>query len=223
MTGGRTAARRRIAAAGVAVLAAAALAGCPARAPRSPREEVVAKPTPTPRPSPTRRPRPRATPLPSPLPRPSPTQLPAPFSGPTRDVTREPLTRGVDSRTPMPTARALETAERARVELQSGTTERAIELADEALRISPATVPAWVVRARALLAEGSPELARGDLDHAATLDPDAAWMAEIVALTGATYEAEGKKEGALAAYRRAVVIFPANQTARDGLRRLSGP
>jgi hypothetical protein len=184
-------------------------------------------PPPTPSPSPTRtprKPRPKPTPTPTAVmsPVPSPGAL-VPFSAATRDVTREPLTRTISERTPVPTARSLETAERARIELQSGTTDRAIELADEAIRLSPESVAPWVIRARALLAEGSSELARQDLDHASTLTPEAAWMAEIIAVTGATHEAEGRTDAALASYRRAVVIFPANQTARDGLRRLSAP
>src|SRR5581483_1220038 len=228
---------RALAALCIAVVAAATASGtgCGARRPTAREPEEIA--TPPPRPSPTRRPRPRPTPRPTPtstwLPAPNAPEQPlatppgaaSPGAYPAggRDVTREPFTRAIDARTPEPTARALEAADRARVELESGTTGRAIDLADEALRISPNSVPAWVVRARALLAEGSPGLARSDLDHAATLSPDPAWMAEIVALQGATLEAEGKNEAALAAYRRAVVTFPANRTARDGLRRLSSP
>jgi tetratricopeptide (TPR) repeat protein len=211
---------------------ALSLAACPRRPVRPPEvDQLAPSPSASPSPSPTRKPRPRPTPSPTPTPAPSPTFGLEPGASLTPslgvdgagDATRGPLTRGIDSRTPISTARALETAERAQIELQRGTTDRAIELADEALRLSPVTVPAWVVRARALLAEGSPSLARADLEHAATLSPNPAWMAEIVALTGATHEAEGRQEAALAAYRRAVVIFPANQTARQGLRRLSGP
>jgi hypothetical protein len=190
------------------------------------REAEVATPTPTPSATPRkprRTPAPRPTPTVSPPPAPTPMGGAVPFSAATRDLTREPLTRTIDERTPAPLARSMEAAERARIELQSGTTGRAIELADEAIRLSPTSVAPWVVRARALLAEGSVELARADLEHAQTLSPDASWMAEIVAMSGATYEAEGRTDLALASYRRAVVIFPANQTARDGLRRLSGP
>lgn len=205
-------------------------------------------PSPTPRPTP-RKPRPRRSPTPTPLPSLSPgatpeilTGVPSPAPGesvvpatpqmlevtpsgpmPSRDTTSEPFTQGIGEGTSSQTARALETAERARIELQSGTTAHAIELSDDAIRISPRTIPAYVVRARAHLAEGETDLARADLAQASKLSPDRAWLAEIVAVTGTTYEADGKKEEALAAYGRAVLIFPGNKTARAGLRRLAGP
>ena len=221
--------------------------GC--RKPPAMVEEVVT-PTPSPTPSPTpRKPRPRRSPTPTPLPSGSPEATPeisvgapSPSPGesvvpatsqalevtpsgpmPSRDTTSEPFTQGISEGTSSQTARALETSERARIELQSGTTARAIELSDDAIRLSPRTIPAYVVRARAHLAEGETDLARADLDQAAKQSPDRAWLAEIVAVTGATYEADGKKEEALAAYSRAVLIFPGNKTARAGLRRLAGP
>jgi hypothetical protein len=209
-----------LAAIAAAILVATQWAACappPSRTARGPEVETPT-PTRTPPPRTKRRPRPTLSATPGPSPIPIRTAQPPPLA----DVTREPLTRGIAAATPTTTARSLETAERARIELQHGTTGRAIELADEALRLAP-TAPALVVRARALLAEGSPELARADLDRAAKLSPNPAWRAEIVAVTGATREAEGNLDAALTAYRQAVVIFPANQTARDGLRRLSSP
>lgn len=196
-------------AAAFAVVAMIAAGGC-----RGAREhdEAVRLPvvTPTPRPTP-KKPRPRASGLPKPSPSPS----------ATRDPTREPLTRQIDDHTPPRKAKSLELAEHARTELQSGTTESAIELANQALASWPTSVPAYVIRARAYLAEGSTPLARADLERAAKLSPEPAWSAEIVALTGVVQESDGHRDAAIVAYKRAVVLFPANQTAREALRRLS--
>ena len=142
---------------------------------------------------------------------------------PGHDVTREPLVRMVDEKTPPTTISAYQNTERARAELASGTTDRAIALLDEAVVLAPQAVPPYVVRARAYLAEGSTDLARSDLARAAKLSPDRAWTAEIIALTGATEEAEGNRDAAIESYTRAVVLFPGNQTARDALRRLAPP
>jgi tetratricopeptide (TPR) repeat protein len=139
------------------------------------------------------------------------------------DVTRRPLTIAIRWDTPPAEAQALRFAEKAREEVERGTTERAIELLDAAIRSSPQSVPPYVVRAQVLLAEGSLEQARADLEKAAGLEPGWAWLAEIVALRGAVYEVEGDRDAALASYRRALRISSANQTARESLARLVGP
>ena len=69
---------------------------------------------------------------------------------------------------------------------------------------------------------GSIEPARQDLERAEALEPAAPWLAETVAIYGATYEIEGRPDAALAAYRRALRIYPANRTSKEALRRLTG-
>lgn len=118
---------------------------------------------------------------------------------------------------------ALEMGELARLELEAGTTVRAFDLLDAAIRREPGLVELYVVRAHAHLAEGSAELARADLRRASELAPDTPWLAEIIAAGGAADEIEGRTDGALAAYRRALRLYPANQTARAALRRLAAP
>ena len=99
----------------------------------------------------------------------------------------------------------------------------AFDLLDPAIRREPGLMELYVVRAHAHLAEGSAEPARADLRRAAELDPDAPWLAEIIAAGGAADEIDGRLDAALAAYRRALRIYPANQTARAALRRLAQP
>jgi Tfp pilus assembly protein PilF len=190
--------------AGAAILAGAALA-CGARS-RHMGEMLGPTPTPTPSARPRPTPRPRAT-----------NQA---GTAPTRDVTHEPLTRMIDARTPPSMANAIETAERGRRELDSGTTDRAIELLDESIRLAPQLGPAYVLRAKAHLAEGASASARADLDRAAKLSPDPVWMAEIIAVGGAVYEVQGNSDAAVGAYRRALGVYPGNATAQAALRRL---
>jgi len=135
-------------------------------------------------------------------------------------VTREPLTRLIDECTPDDAASALQLAERARGELDRGTTDRAVDLLERAIRIAPRSVPPYVLLARVDLADGQPERARGHLSRAAALSPDPVWLAEIVALNGVSYEAEGNNDAAIAAYTHALQIFPANRTAGEALGRL---
>jgi tetratricopeptide (TPR) repeat protein len=118
---------------------------------------------------------------------------------------------------------ALELGDRARSELESGTIVRALELLDAAIAMEPELPELYVVRAQAFLAEGSTERARQDLRRGGELRPDAAWLAEIIAANGAAYEIEGRLDAALVAYRRALRVYSANQTARDALRRLAEP
>ena len=118
---------------------------------------------------------------------------------------------------------ALRFAEQARRELEKGTTSRAFVLLDAAIERSPDSVAPYVIRARAFLAEGSAARARSDLHRAVDLEPSPAWLAEAVAVNGEAFELEGNTDAAVAAYRRALSISAANVTARDALRRLSGP
>lgn len=117
-------------------------------------------------------------------------------------------------------ATAYRLAEQAGSELDRGTTDRAIELSQRAIKLNERAFPAYLVLARANVAEGLSGEARNVLARAAEQQPDPVWLAEIVAQNGATWEAEGKPEAAIAAYRRALAIYPANQTAREALARL---
>ncbi|MBM4266691.1 MAG: tetratricopeptide repeat protein [Deltaproteobacteria bacterium] len=206
MAAGSIATRSRPPAVVLALLAVGALAAC---AP-----DVVRGPAP----------RRRAAPLAPPI-ETEPTRLPPDrVTGPTpvgTDVTRESLTARITVETPKSEAMALRLAQRAREELDGGTTTQAIELLDEAIKDSPATIPPYVIRAQAYLAEGSIDRARADLEKAARRDPSAPWLAEVVALNGELLEIEGNQDGAIAAYRRALRISSANQTAREALRRLA--
>lgn len=168
--------------------------------------------------------RPEPTPAPSVTPRPkgkgpvaSPTRTPATE----RDTTRDPLTRLVAENTSSRDAAALKVGDRARVELDSGTTDEAFELLDAAIESSPKLQPLYVLRAKAFLAEGNAEMARADLDRAAALPAPTAWVAEAAAMRGAAFEVQGNKTEAIAAYRRAQKIFPGNLTAKDALKRLA--
>ena len=171
------------------------------------------------------RPKPEASPAPSVTPRPGRTRAPSPTPTRTpaseRDMTREPLTRMVTVNTTARDASSLKLADRARSELDGGTTEKAFELLDAAIEGSPKLAPPYVLRARAFLAEGNAEAAREDLDKAAALPAPTAWVGETAAVRGAVFEAEGNRTEAIAAYRRALRIYPANQTAREALKRLT--
>ncbi len=137
------------------------------------------------------------------------------------DLTREPLTSAITLEMDDDEAMALRLAERARQELDDGTTTRALELLDAAIDKEPDSVPPYVIRAQAFLIEGDTSRARDDLQEAVDLEPRPHWLAEIVAVNGSILEHEGNRDGAIAAYRRALQISSANVTARDALRRLS--
>lgn len=167
--------------------------------------------------------KPEETPAPRVTPRRTRTPLPTPSRTPVpeRDTTREPLSRMITDNTTARDASSLKLADRARAELDSGTTDKAFELLDAAIQASPKLAPPYVLRARAFLAEGNTEAARADIDKAAALPAPTAWVAEIAAVRGSIFEVEGKTTEAISAYRRALRIFPGNQTAKDALRRLN--
>jgi tetratricopeptide (TPR) repeat protein len=171
--------------------------------------------------------RPERRPPPPPRPTPEPVSTPAPTKARAkpipRDITRLPLTRLIDSKTPEAAADALRLAEQARVRLDKGTTDEAIELCERAINESPRTVAPYVILARAYLAEGQVEQARDTLQKASALQPSAAWLAEVVALNGVILESGGNRDAAGAAYRRALEIFAGNQTAREALARMKKP
>lgn len=188
----------------LAIVLALALVDCaPRRRSKSP------EPTPAPRASAT--PRPKAK-----RPAPTPSRTPAPE----RDPTREPLARLVTTGTSSRDAAALKLGDRARIELDGGTTDEAFELLDMAIESAPKLQPLYVLRARAYLAEGNAEMARADLDRAAALPAPTAWVAEAAAMRGAVFEVQGNRTDAIAAYRRALRIFPGNLTAKEALKRL---
>jgi hypothetical protein len=173
-------------------------------------------------------------PLPTPAPTASPTPTPIPLvhrlvdpaaepTPPAGDPTRAPLTEGLKPNVPPSLVSALQMGDLARRELEAGTTVRAFELLDTAIRMEPEVMELYVVRAQAYLAEGSTDRARADLARASELHPDAAWLAEIIAATGAAFEIDGRIDAALVAYRRALRVYSANQSARDALRRLAEP
>lgn len=188
------------------VLLAIALLDCGQTRRRS-RRRAVARPAPTATPKAVKKPATR--------------KAPARKPAPTHDITRDPLTRLVTASTSARDAASIKLAERARQELDSGTTEEAFELLDTAIENSPRLAPAYVLRARAYLAQGATVQARSDLDKAASLPAPTAWVAEAAAVRGTMFELEGNRSEALAAYRRALRIYPANQTARDALKRLT--
>lgn len=166
--------------------------------------------------------RPEPTPAPSATPRakgkgPVPSRTPMPE----RDTTRDPLTRLVTDTTSSRDAAALKLGDRARVELDSGTTDEAFQLLDGAIEAAPKLQPLYVLRAKAFLAEGNADMARADLERAAALPAPTPWIAEAAAMRGAAFELQGNKTEAIAAYRRALKIFPGNLTARDALKRLA--
>lgn len=166
--------------------------------------------------------RPEPTPAPSATPRPkgkgpSATRTPIPD----RDTTRDPLTRLVTDNTSSRDAAALKLGDRARVELDSGTTDEAFQLLDTAIESAPKLQPLYVLRAKAFLAEGNADMARADLERAAALPAPTPWIAEAAAMRGAAFEVQGNKTEAIAAYRRALKIFPGNLTAKDALKRLA--
>ncbi|HEY8517757.1 MAG TPA: tetratricopeptide repeat protein [Candidatus Binatia bacterium] len=168
------------------------------------RRKMVTRPTPTATPRPDKK-------------RPAPTPTRAP-----RDITRDPLTRLITESTPSRDVSALRLAERAREELDEGTTDSAFELLDTAIKNAPTLQPPYVLRARAYLAEGATQQARSDLDKAASLPAPTAWVAEAAAVRGMMFELEGNRSEAIAAYRRALRIFPGNVRAREALKRLTG-
>ena len=168
-------------------------------------------------------PEPRGTPgldefpLESPSP---PTLAPTPNRRGIRDRTRDPLAWSIHGGTTPSQAAAMRLVDRARGELEAGTAGRAFELLDEAVRADPNCVPAYLTRAQASLLVGSTGEARRDLQAAVLLEPKGAWLAELVAVNGEVYEVEGDQDSAIASYRRALGIYPANRTARVALSRL---
>jgi Flp pilus assembly protein TadD len=196
---------------GLAIVGATAPACAPPRAPARPPREMA--------------PRATARPMPTPVP-PTVHRLGEPGAAPTplaADATQSPLTSRLGVNDPKNVVSALQMGDLARRELEAGTTVRAFELLDAAIQMAPERMELYVVRAQAHLAEGSSEPARADLQRAAELQPDAAWLAEIIADNGAADEIEGRPDRALVAYRRALRLYPANQTARAALQRLSEP
>jgi tetratricopeptide (TPR) repeat protein len=187
----------------LAILLALALVDC------APERRTRRRPAPTPAPSATPRPKGKAAP--------APTRTPLPE----RDTTRDPLTRLVTDNTTSRDAAALKLGDRARVELDSGTTDEAFQLLDTAIESAPKLQPLYVLRAKAFLAEGNADMARADLERAAALPAPTPWIAEAAAMRGAAFEVQGNKTEAIAAYRRALKIFPGNLTARDALKRLA--
>lgn len=161
-------------------------------------------------------------PLRTPAPRP-PQRLGEPRAAPAPDRTREPFSARIGRTTPARTRAAFRLADRARRELESGTTAAALDLIDRAIDLLPNTAAFYVVRAQAHVAEGSAAAARSDLERAAALHPSPPWLAEAVATNGAIEESAGHLGAAQAAYRRALQIDPANRSARRALRRLAGP
>jgi Tfp pilus assembly protein PilF len=136
------------------------------------------------------------------------------------DRTRDPLAWSISAGTPRHEAAAMRLVDRGRAELEAGTTDNALDLLDEAIRLDPGCVPAYIARAQASLLVGATRGARIDLDRAAAQQPRGPWLAEVVAVEGEVYETEGRNDAAIAAYRRALVIHPANRTARKALSRL---
>lgn len=187
----------------LAILLALALVDC------APERRTRRRPAPTPAPSATPRQKGKAAP--------APTRTPLPE----RDTTRDPLTRLVTDNTTSRDAAALKLGDRARVELDSGTTDEAFQLLDTAIESAPKLQPLYVLRAKAFLAEGNADMARADLERAAALPAPTPWIAEAAAMRGAAFEVQGNKTEAIAAYRRALKIFPGNLTARDALKRLA--
>lgn len=187
----------------LAILLALLLVDC------APERRTRRRPAPTPAPSATPRPKGKAAP--------APTRTPLPE----RDTTRDPLTRLVTDNTTSRDAAALKLGDRARVELDSGTTDEAFQLLDTAIESAPKLQPLYVLRAKAFLAEGNADMARADLERAAALPAPTPWIAEAAAMRGAAFEVQGNKTEAIAAYRRALKIFPGNLTARDALKRLA--
>lgn len=186
----------------LAILLALVLVDC------TPERRTKRRPEPTPAPSATPRPKGK---------RPSATRTPIPD----RDTTRDPLTRLVTDNTSSRDAAALKLGDRARVELDSGTTDEAFQLLDTAIESAPKLQPLYVLRAKAFLAEGNADMARADLERAAALPAPTPWIAEAAAMRGAAFEVQGNKTEAIAAYRRALKIFPGNLTAKDALKRLA--
>ena len=186
----------------LAIVLALALVDC------TPERRTKRRPVPTPAPSATPRPKGKG---------PSATRTPIPD----RDTTRDPLTRLVTDNTSSRDAAALKLGDRARVELDSGTTDEAFQLLDTAIESAPKLQPLYVLRAKAFLAEGNADMARADLERAAALPAPTPWIAEAAAMRGAAFEVQGNRTEAIAAYRRALKIFPGNLTAKDALKRLA--
>jgi tetratricopeptide (TPR) repeat protein len=186
----------------LAILLALVLVDC------APERRTKRRPAPTPAPSVTPRPKSKG---------PAPSRTPMPE----RDTTRDPLTRLVTDNTSSRDAAALKLGDRARVELDSGTTDEAFQLLDTAIESAPKLQPLYLLRAKAFLAEGNADMARADLERAAALPAPTPWIAEAAAMRGAAFEVQGNKTEAIAAYRRALKIFPGNLTAKDALKRLA--
>lgn len=186
----------------LAILLALVLVDC------TPERRTKRRPEPTPAPSVTPRPKGKG---------PAATRTPMPE----RDTTRDPLTRLVTETTSSRDAAALKLGDRARVELDSGTTDEAFQLLDTAIESAPKLQPLYVLRAKAFLAEGNADMARADLERAAALPAPTPWIAEAAAMRGAAFELQGNRSEAIAAYRRALKIFPGNVTAKEALKRLA--
>ena len=137
---------------------------------------------------------------------------------PGEDATRRPLTEGIDPDTDLRRVEAINFAERGRLELEGGTTVRALELLDAALERDPEFGQAYVLRAQVHVAEGSIESARGDLRRAVAIELSPAWLAQAVAIQGGIYEASGDLDAAVILYRRALSISSSNEAARSALR-----
>jgi tetratricopeptide (TPR) repeat protein len=113
--------------------------------------------------------------------------------------------------------------DRANLARSEGRPADAAELLERAVVVDPTFPATYVQLARLHIDEGEPRLALGFLDKAEALaarDRDA--LAEIAALRGATLEELGDRDGARAAYRRALSLVPGHGRARAGWVRTGG-
>ena len=86
---------------------------------------------------------------------------------------------------------------------KAGEPEKAMKAFDEALRLDPKHVKSLINSARLLIDQKQPEKALPRLDQAAMLEPDSN---EVQRLFARAYQAEGKTDEAIEAYKRAIEL-----------------
>jgi thioredoxin-like negative regulator of GroEL len=88
-----------------------------------------------------------------------------------------------------------------------------------AIAADPALAEGFLRLGRVLTLEGQADTGRSELARVAALTKDARWQYLALVFQAASFEAEGKSDGAEPAYRAALDAWPASQAARMGLSR----
>jgi hypothetical protein len=119
-------------------------------------------------------------------------------------------------------AASLRITEKQRVELERGHIDDAVRELEHAVSIDPSNSYAYFYLGRAYIArKGYPQALTFFKRAEIGLASNSAWLGEIYAFEGLSFEESGKSAEAAAAYQKALAATPGNLTARVGATRLA--